>query len=135
MKAITIILGVLVAIVGSLIQPASAQQSPLWCLDEASGGYVTDPNVPVGRDKSRPLAFFASRFPLAFDGATATINLQGLREENLACTPKTSSVFQCVGEFKMLVFDKETLRFSMAQVEGHVADNKGPLSVRFGQCR
>lgn len=135
MKAIAISLVVLGTIVGSLSQPASAQQTPLWCLDEASGGYVTDPNVPVGRDNSRPLAFFASRFPLVFDGSTAKINLQGLGEENLACTPKASSVFQCVGEFKMLVFDKDTLRFSMAQIEGHVADNKGPLSVRFGQCR
>jgi hypothetical protein len=122
------------AIGGASIQPASSQQT-LWCTDEASGGYIVDPDRPVGQDKSRPQAFIESRFPLTLDGMTAKINLQGLKEESLTCARASPSVLQCIGQFKILIFDNELKRFNLAQVEGYVANNRESLVIRLGQCR
>jgi hypothetical protein len=90
---------------------------------------------PIGRDKSKPQAFIASRFPLTFDGQKAIVNFQGLRKEEFVCTQASPNVLQCTGELQMLVFDQERKRFTLGQLKGHVGDSKESLVVRFGSCR
>jgi hypothetical protein len=123
-----------IGLVGMLMVLPAAAQQVTWCTDEASGGYILDPNVPSGWDKSLPRAFFASRFSLIMDGDLARVNLQGLGEEALRCTQVPPSTLQCVGSFKILIVDTESKRFNLAQVKGDVGGSKEALVVRFGRC-
>jgi hypothetical protein len=104
------------------------------CLDQASSGYILDPNREVGKDKSAPQAFMLTHTAMRLSGTTVYLNFQGLGEKEFTCTA-ADGVMQCNGDLRFFVFDTKTRNFNLADLRGNMNGSVASLVLRFGVCQ
>jgi hypothetical protein len=108
---------------------------PYACAALDMAGFIAD--KPTMR--YRRSGFQNSKFLMKFDGRQAFLKREGkTREETYSCTVPWQArphLYQCVERFYFLVFDSESLRFSMAEIFGYVDRSDDSMTVTYGECQ
>jgi hypothetical protein len=116
---------------------AAAQERAYACVSDAATGFTSLDKKPYEPIKFVPLQLTIT---MMFDGKIARIKKPTSDEEEIyTCSVPWPHVqprlFDCVERFYHLAFDEARLRFSYAQIYGHVGESDDPMALAYGSCQ